>query len=155
MLGVSRQIVVGDVALLRAGGCADRCNAPGLSAAPGGEGLYRHSGLRAQHRRTRCAPELYTVVDQGGIVVDVAVENSLYGELRGNLNLCQPVRCGRNFIQQADGHAGSAEPHDRRRASAHPAPARMPELCAASKKQLDRQRHPVPQGVMRMGIDPV
>ena len=31
--------------------------------------------------------ELYTVVDQGGVVVDVAVENPLYGELRGNLNL--------------------------------------------------------------------
>ena len=35
--------------------------------------------------------ELYTVVDQGGIVVDVAVENSLYGELRGT-HSCRPGR---------------------------------------------------------------
>ena len=28
---------------------ADRCHPPGLSAAPGGKGLYRHSGLCAPH----------------------------------------------------------------------------------------------------------
>ena len=35
--------------------------------------------------------DVYKRQDQGGIVVDVAVENSLYGELRGNLNLAS--RC--------------------------------------------------------------
>ena len=65
--------------------------------------------------------ELYTVVDQGGIVVDVAVENSLYGELRGNLNLASRYDVD-NFIQQAkDTPEAPFEPHDRRRASAHPA----------------------------------
>ena len=44
--------------------------------------------------------ELYTIVDQGGVVVDVAVENSLYGELRGNLNLASRYDVD-NFIQQA------------------------------------------------------
>ena len=68
-LGVSRQIVVGDVALLRASG-------------------------------TQMREELYTVVDQGGIVVDVAVENPLYGELRGNLNLASRYDVD-HFIQQA------------------------------------------------------
>ena len=44
--------------------------------------------------------ELYTVVDQGGVVVDVAVENPLYGELRGNLNLASRYDVD-NFIRQA------------------------------------------------------
>ena len=44
--------------------------------------------------------ELYTVVDQGGVVVDVAVENPLYGELRGNLNLASRYDVD-HFIQQA------------------------------------------------------
>ena len=44
--------------------------------------------------------ELYTVVDQGGIVVDVAVENPLYGELRGNLNLASRYDVD-HFIRQA------------------------------------------------------
>ena len=38
--------------------------------------------------------------DQGGIVVDVAVENPLYGELRGNLNLASRYDVD-HFIQQA------------------------------------------------------
>lgn len=65
---------------------ADRRDAAGLPAASGRERLYRHPGLRAPHRG-RNAPELYTIVDQGGVAVDVAVENSLYGEIRANLNL--------------------------------------------------------------------
>ena len=85
-LGVSRQIVVGDVALLRAGGAAIAATPRGYQfhPAPGG-----YTGILAcVHRTTdEMRTELYAVVDQGGIVVDVAVENSLYGELRGNLNL--------------------------------------------------------------------
>ena len=44
--------------------------------------------------------ELYTVVDQGGTVVDVAVENSLYGEIRATLNLCNRYDVD-TFIRQA------------------------------------------------------
>ena len=98
-LGVSRQIVVGDVALLRASGTQIERNAPGLSDPPGSAGLYGHPRLCPQHRR-QMREELYTVVDQGGIVVDVAVENPLYGELRGNLNLASRYDVD-HFIQQA------------------------------------------------------
>ena len=88
-LGVSRQIVVGDVALLRAGGAAIEATPRGYQfhPAPGG-----YTGILAcVHRTTdEMRTELYAVVDQGGTVVDVAVENPLYGELRGN-----------NFIEQA------------------------------------------------------
>ena len=74
-LGVSRQIVVGDVALLRAAGA------------------QIDEEMRA---------ELYTVVDQGGVVVDVAVENPLYGELRGNLNLASRYDVDLFLRQAAD-----------------------------------------------------
>ena len=97
-LGVSRQIVVGDVALLRAGALPSS-HAPRLSVppAPGG-----YTGILAcVHRTTdEMRTELYAVVDQGGIVVDVAVENPLYGELRGNLNLASRYDVD-NFIEQA------------------------------------------------------
>ena len=82
-LGVSRQIVVGDVALLRAGGAQ-------IDAI-----------LACVHRtQEEMRRELYTVVDQGGTVVDVAVENSLYGEIRATLNLCNRYDVD-NFIRQA------------------------------------------------------
>ena len=85
-LGVSRQIVVGDVALLRAGGAQIDATPRGYQLHPAEKG---YTGILACVHRTQeeMRRELYTVVDQGGIVVDVAVENSLYGELRGNLNL--------------------------------------------------------------------
>ena len=86
-LGVSRQIVVGDVALLRASGTQ-------IDATP--RGYQLHPAARGYTGEE----ELYTVVDQGGIVVDVAVENPLYGELRGNLNLASRYDVD-HFIRQA------------------------------------------------------
>ena len=85
-LGVSRQIVVGDVALLRASGTQIDATPRGYQLHPAQKGYV---GILACVHSTEdeMRTELYTVVDQGGIVVDVAVENSLYGELRGNLNL--------------------------------------------------------------------
>ena len=85
-LGVSRQIVVGDVALLRAGGAQIDATPRGYQLHPAEKG---YAGILACVHRTQeeMRQELYTVVDQGGTVVDVAVENSLYGEIRANLNL--------------------------------------------------------------------
>ena len=98
-LGVSRQIVVGDVALLRAGGAEIEATPRGYQfhPTPGG-----YTGILACVHRTadEMRTELYTVVDQGGVVVDVAVENPLYGELRGNLNLASRYDVD-TFITQA------------------------------------------------------
>ena len=98
-LGVSRQIVVGDVALLRAGGAQIDATPRGYQLHPAEKGF---TGILACVHSTadRMRSELYAVVDQGGIVVDVAVENPLYGELRGNLNLSSRYDVD-NFIQQA------------------------------------------------------
>lgn len=86
-LGVSRQVVVGDIALLRAAGvkiqATPRGYVLGSRAAAGYTALLAcchtdEAGLRA---------ELYTVVDNGGVVEDVIVENPLYGELCGRLQI--------------------------------------------------------------------
>ena len=85
-LGVSRQIVVGDVALLRAGGARIDATPRGyrLAGAAGGfTGLAACCHSTADEMRR----ELYAVADQGGVVVDVIVENALYGEIRANLNV--------------------------------------------------------------------
>ena len=98
-LGVSRQIVVGDVALLRAGGAQIDATPRGYQLHPAEKG---YTGILACVHRTQeeMRRELYTVVDQGGTVVDVAVENSLYGEIRATLNLASRYDVD-NFIQQA------------------------------------------------------
>ena len=79
---------------------------PQIDATPRGYQLHPaargYTGILACVHSTadQMREELYTVVDQGGIVVDVAVENPLYGELRGNLNLASRYDVD-HFIQQA------------------------------------------------------
>lgn len=83
-LGVSRQIIVGDVALLRAGG-AD------ITATPRGYVVRRTAGLMrqvaVQHRPEEMEAELNAMVDQGCTVLDVVVEHPVYGQLTGRLDL--------------------------------------------------------------------
>ena len=76
-LGVSRQIVVGDVALLRAGGAQIDATPRGYQLRGAAEG---YTGILACAHSTveQMRQELYTVVDNGGVVVDVSVDNALY-----------------------------------------------------------------------------
>ncbi|TRZ32555.1 transcription repressor NadR [Enterococcus avium] len=83
--GVSRQIVVGDVALLRAAG-------ENIIATARGYLLERESAkliskIAVQHSPEQTAEELHTIVAHGGEVIDVVVEHPLYGELVGGLHL--------------------------------------------------------------------
>lgn len=84
-LSVSRQIIVGDVALLRAAGEA-------VTATPRGYVLDRpRAGLRRTvacfHSGTDMERELTLVVDQGCTVENVIVEHPVYGQLTGPLDL--------------------------------------------------------------------
>lgn len=85
-LGVSRQIIVGDVALLRAGGEAIEATPRGYRIARSEQGVSallacRHTGL------DQLRQELYIAVDNGGVLEDVIVENPLYGQLTGRLHI--------------------------------------------------------------------
>jgi uncharacterized protein len=84
-LSVSRQIIVGDVALLRASG-------EKILATPRGYVLDRSD--RNKHRTVACIhdldsmqDELNIMVDNGCTVVNVIVEHPLYGQLTGPLQL--------------------------------------------------------------------
>ena len=84
-LNVSRQVIVGDVALLRAGGLD-------ITATPRGYLLPRPpAGIKCvfacRHRADQMAEELNAMVDQGCTVLDVIVEHPIYGQLTGPLRL--------------------------------------------------------------------
>lgn len=105
-LGVSRQIVVQDMAILRARGAEIVATPRGY--VPGGRpvrgALYREV-LAVQHARDQIEIELITLVDLGLRVLDVIVEHPVYGELRGHL-LIESRADVRAFMQQL----GQAEP---------------------------------------------
>ena len=74
---VSRQIIVGDVALLRAGG--------GYLLGGRGGGVERT--VACVHAPEEMERELNAIVDAGGEVVDVIVEHPVYGQLTGLLGV--------------------------------------------------------------------
>lgn len=84
-LSVSRQIIVGDVALLRAAG-------EGITATPRGYVLDApRAGMSATvacaHSGADMERELTLMVDQGCTVENVIVEHPVYGQLTGPLEL--------------------------------------------------------------------
>jgi len=83
LLHVSRQVIVQDCALLRAAGCAIVATPRGYML-PAGSGSIR-AVIPSRHDREHTADELNIMVDHGLKVLDVTVEHSLYGELRGVL----------------------------------------------------------------------
>ena len=82
---VSRQIIVGDVALLRAGGADISATPRGYVLAREAQGLTRTVAVKHDLAGTR--QELYLLVDQGCSVLDVVVEHAVYGQLTGQLQL--------------------------------------------------------------------
>ena len=83
---VSRQIIVGDIALLRAAGGAEIPPTPrGYVILRETAGLVRQ--VAVQHDAAGMEAELNAMVDQGCTVLDVIVEHPIYGQLTGPLQL--------------------------------------------------------------------
>ena len=83
---VSRQIIVGDIALLRAAGADISATPRGYVAhQPSPAGLVRQMACR--HDSQGMEAELNAMVDQGCTVLDVIVDHPIYGQLTGPLQL--------------------------------------------------------------------
>lgn len=85
---VSRQIIVGDIALLRAAGHAILATPKGylLECAIAGD-VFVEQTIACRHTQAETLDELYTIVDLGGSLVDVIVEHSIYGEIKAPLHI--------------------------------------------------------------------
>ncbi|MCL2522205.1 MAG: transcription repressor NadR [Erysipelotrichales bacterium] len=86
-LNISRQIIVGDIALLRAQGYDIIATARGYMMPK-----YKESGqyigkVACKHTPDNTTSELNLIVDLGATIVNIIVEHELYGEITGNLNL--------------------------------------------------------------------
>lgn len=86
---VSRQVIVGDVALLRAAGHE-------VLSTPKGYLLQKEWGTLSnevkrkfvcKHSIEETVDEINTIVLNGGKVLDVAIEHPVYGEITGSLNI--------------------------------------------------------------------
>ena len=99
-LHVSRQVIVQDIALMRAE------HLPILSTNKGY--LLRSDGVRVQqpkrvffvrHTTDRVLEEFMTVIDLGGRILDVSVEHELYGPIRADL-LIENAQDAAEFVER-------------------------------------------------------
>ena len=97
---VSRQAVVGDVALLRASGEDISATPRGYVILKAGGGLLRRVACR--HDGLGMEAELCAVVDQGCSVLDVIVDHPVYGQLTGPLQLSSRYDVGQ-FLSRCAG----------------------------------------------------
>ncbi|AIF52653.1 transcription repressor NadR [Pelosinus sp. UFO1] len=84
-LGVSRQIIVSDFAILRAAGNVIYATPQGYLLPHMESTKSLRATLACKHKQDKVDEELSIIVDNGGKVIDVIVEHSLYGELKANL----------------------------------------------------------------------
>ena len=82
---VSRQIIVGDIALLRAGGAEISSTPRGYVLPRATDGITRTIACR--HTLEQTGTELDILVDNGCTVLDVIVEHPVYGQLTGQLQI--------------------------------------------------------------------
>ncbi|WP_250675835.1 transcription repressor NadR [Paraclostridium ghonii] len=99
VLDVSRQVIVSDVALIRASGI-------NIISTPKGYVLNEEEcenkfikTIACKHSKECIEDELNVIVDEGATVVNVIVEHSVYGQLTANLHLSSR-RDIREFIKK-------------------------------------------------------
>ncbi len=83
---VTRQVVVHDIALLRAQGIAVVSTPRGYLISSQVEG-QKYALIAVCHQPEQTADELYVLVDFGIIILDVQIEHPVYGQLTGSLQL--------------------------------------------------------------------
>ena len=85
-LGVSRQVIVQDIALLRAVNKDIMATTKGYILNERQDETFTRE-FKVQHKDNEIKDELYTIIDNGGKVLDIIVFHEVYGRIRTDLVL--------------------------------------------------------------------
>ena len=135
-LGVSRQIIVGDIALLRASGEKITSTPRGYVLSEGGTSVYT---LACVHGVEDTEKELNIMVDNGCKVLTVSVEHPVYGLLTGELQLANRYDV-RQFVEKLQ--SGEVRPLSALTGGVHLHTLSCPdnECFERTRSQLERER---------------
>lgn len=86
-LGVSRQVIVQDIALLRAGNEAIFATPKGYVLYVQGPGKRYRRTFMVNHSKEQIVDELSLIIDNGGKVLNVIVAHDIYGQITADLIL--------------------------------------------------------------------
>lgn len=105
-VGVSRQVVVQDIALLRADGRDIIATSRGYVLREQGTSAVPTRLVKVHHTIEEVGDELTLIVDMGGTVLDVTVNHRVYGKITADLNVrnrrdveqyLEAIRTGKSF----------------------------------------------------------
>lgn len=103
LFSVSRQVIVGDIALLRASGEEITATPRGYVLTNERPGLIKT--VAVQHTEAQTEEELCIFVDNGCVVEDVVVEHNIYGQIVGQLQLASRYDVGQFMDRLENGSA--------------------------------------------------
>lgn len=104
--GVTRQVIVRDIAILRAEGKEIIATPEGYIVSKAGEFKIKRI-IAVSHDKNQLYDEMATIIKYGGTIEDVIVEHPLYGEIKSNL-LIKTLADLEAFIKSFNEH--KAEP---------------------------------------------
>lgn len=85
MFNVTRQIIVADIAILRAAGYTIIASNRGYKLTLINQDLIKR--IVVQHTKNDVLDEFYAILDNGGKIIDVIVEHPIYGQISVELNI--------------------------------------------------------------------
>lgn len=98
--GVSRQVIVQDIALMRAENHRIISTNKGyVFRTETAENIQPKRVFFVRHQDSQVMEEFMTVLELGGRILDVAVEHEIYGQIRADL-LIESVQDARNFMDR-------------------------------------------------------
>ena len=98
--GVTRQIIVQDIALLRADGAQIISTNRGYIYKNSDDNSYAHRLFKVNHTVNEMEEELLAIVDNGGRIKNIMIDHPVYGEIQTLLKLTC-LRDVRHFLKQA------------------------------------------------------
>lgn len=101
--GVTRQIIVSDIAILRAMGNRIISEKRGYYTEKPDSNMFIET-ISCRHTEEQTSDEFYAVVDNGGKVLDVIIEHPIYGQISANLNIASRFDAD-EFVQTAKKHS--------------------------------------------------
>ena len=134
---VSRQVIVGDIALLRAAG-------EEILSTPKGYILntYLDNNIKkrfvCKHTIEETADEIQIIIEMGGKLLDVAVEHPVYGEITGTLNIFDQADAT-SFIKKVQAGETSLLLELTEGVHVHTIAAESMEQLGAIEKKLEEQ----------------
>lgn len=105
-MGVSRQVIVQDIALLRAGNAKIYATPKGYVLSSEGESKRVRRLFMVRHTSQEIVDELTTIIENGGKVLNIIIPHDVYGQLTADLIIESKEDIATFYARLSESHSG-------------------------------------------------